>query len=175
MAHLASSNEKVIAYIALGANLGEREATLAAARGRLTELGSIVAISSLYETEPVDYLDQPRFLNQVLALETKRSPRGLLRALKRFERELGRRAGGPRNGPRDIDLDLLLHGETLLDLPARPGWGALSLPHPRMHERAFVLAPLAEIAPHLRHPVLGQTIAALLDGADATGVRRIAY
>ena len=136
------------AYVALGANLGEREAALRAALAALdaTEGIDVVAASTFRETDPVDYLDQPRFLNAAAALETTLSPRELLDALLEVERSLGRTREGPRFGPRTIDLDLLLYGDESLDEPG------LTVPHPRLHGRAFVLEPLAELDPGLVVP-----------------------
>lgn len=141
------------AYIGLGANLGDREATLRRAVELLGELPGVevVAVSSFHDTEPWGYADQPRFLNAACALETELPPRALLDALLDTERRLGRErvAGAPRYGPRTIDLDLLVHGDLVV---AEPG---LEVPHPRLHERIFALAPLAEIAPGLVVPGRG--------------------
>jgi 2-amino-4-hydroxy-6-hydroxymethyldihydropteridine diphosphokinase len=156
------------AYIALGSNLGDREETLAAATDRLERLGRVEACSSLYETEPVGFHDQPAFLNAVLALETELEPLPLLHALLAIERELGRDRGqGVPNGPRTLDLDLLLMGDTVIV------GEELTLPHPALVCRRFVLAPLAEIAPQLRHPQCNQTIAELLALLPDEGENRV--
>jgi 2-amino-4-hydroxy-6-hydroxymethyldihydropteridine diphosphokinase len=146
------------AYVALGSNLGDRRATLLAAVDALAEHPDVdvVATSSLVETDPVGYLDQPRFLNGAVALETELGPRDLLALLLEVERRFGRdRDGVPAQGPRTLDLDLLLYGDVVLEEPG------LTLPHPRLHERAFVLEPLAELAPGLDVPGKG-TIQGLL-------------
>jgi 2-amino-4-hydroxy-6-hydroxymethyldihydropteridine diphosphokinase len=148
------------AYVAVGANLGDREATIRAAAAALdAEPGvEVVAVSRLIETEPVGYLDQPRFLNGALALETSLEPRALLDLLLAVERRFGReREGVPAQGPRTLDLDLLLYGDRQIDEPG------LRLPHPRLHERAFVLRPLAELDPSLEVPGKGD-IQSLLRG-----------
>ena len=138
----------VRAYIGLGSNLGDREATL---RRALDLLGDeVVAVSSFRETEPVGYLDQPRFLNAAAALDTELAPRALLDRLLEVERELGRTREGPRFGPRTIDLDLLLYGDRTIDEPG------LTVPHPRLAERLFVLEPLAELDPDLDVPGHGR-------------------
>ena len=132
----------------LGANLGDRAATLTRA---LELLGcrpeiDVVAVSAFRETDPVGYLDQPRFLNAAAAIDTSLSPEALLDALLDVERELGRVREGPRYGPRTVDLDLLLLEGVTVDEPG------LTLPHPRLHERAFALAPLTELDPSLVVP-----------------------
>jgi 2-amino-4-hydroxy-6-hydroxymethyldihydropteridine diphosphokinase len=148
------------AYVGLGANLGDREATLREAIARLgaREGVAVVAVSSFRETDPVGFADQPRFLNGALALETDLSPAELLEALLAVERSLGRTREGPRYGPRTIDLDLLLYGADVVDEPG------LTVPHPRLHERAFALEPLAELDPGLAVPGRGpvQTLLANL-------------
>ena len=139
------------AYIGLGANLGDREAMLRAALEQLAaEPGvEVVAVSAFRDTAPVGIVDQPRFLNAVAAVETELAARELLDRLLGVERRLGRTREGPRFGPRTIDLDLLLYGDAEL---AEPG---LDVPHPRMHERLFVLEPLAELDPGLVVPGRG--------------------
>lgn len=138
-------------YMAFGANLGDREGTIRIALGRLAEHDGIqvLRVSSLRETDPVGYEDQPRFLNGVALLETILGPRELLEVLLGLERDLGRTRHGPRFGPRTIDLDLLLYGDEVVDEPG------LEIPHPRMTERAFVLEPLAELDPDLVIPGRG--------------------
>ena len=142
------------AYIGLGANLGDREAMLRAALEQLAaEPGvEVVAVSAFRDTAPVGIVDQPRFLNAVAAVETELAARELLDRLLGVERRLGRTREGPRFGPRTIDLDLLLYGDAEL---AEPG---LDVPHPRMHERLFVLEPLAELDPGLVVPGRGPLV-----------------
>jgi 2-amino-4-hydroxy-6-hydroxymethyldihydropteridine diphosphokinase len=138
-------------FIGLGSNLGDREAYLRRALDLLRADPSIelVAVSSFRETDPVGFLDQPRFLNAAAALETELTARALLERLLAVERVLGRRRDGPRFGPRTIDLDLLLHGEEVVDEPG------LTVPHPRLAERGFVLEPLHELEPGLVIPGRG--------------------
>ena len=140
-----------LAYVGLGANLGDREATVR----RALELLGAARVSTLIETEPWGYADRPRFLNAVAELETAESPRVLLDRLLEIERELGRTREGPRYGPRTIDLDLLLYGDEELDEPG------LVVPHPRLHERPFMLEPLAELRPDLVVPGQGPVKALL--------------
>ncbi|MCM8750119.1 2-amino-4-hydroxy-6-hydroxymethyldihydropteridine diphosphokinase [Thermomicrobiaceae bacterium CFH 74404] len=145
----------VRAYIGLGSNLGDRLGYLRGAVRGLAEIGKIVAVSSLYETTPVGYLDQPWFLNAVVALETGASPEELHRHLLGLEEAAGRERPFP-NAPRTLDLDLLFYDDLVLNRPE------LTIPHPRLHERAFVLVPLFEIAPNLRHPTLHKPVRELL-------------
>ena len=150
-----------LAYIALGANLpspaGPPDATLAAAAERLASLGRIIARSSLYSTTPVGLANQPRFLNAAVALQTRLAPRPLLDALLSIERDFGRdRSVALLNGPRTLDLDILLYGDLVVGEPG------LEIPHPRLAQRAFVLVPLAEIAPRAVDSRSGLTAAQLL-------------
>jgi 2-amino-4-hydroxy-6-hydroxymethyldihydropteridine diphosphokinase len=141
------------AYVALGANLGDREATLRAALAELDAAAGVdvVAISSLADTDPVGYLDQPRFLNGAAALETSLGPRALLELLLAVERRFGRvREDVPAQGPRTLDLDLVLYENAEIEEPG------LTIPHPRLHERRFVLEPLAELDPSLEVPGKGK-------------------
>jgi 2-amino-4-hydroxy-6-hydroxymethyldihydropteridine diphosphokinase len=135
-----------LAYVGLGANLGDREGTIRAA---VADLPGVVAVSTLRETDPVGITDQPRFLNGVAVLETELAPRELLDVLLAAERRLGRERG-KRWGPRTIDLDLLLYGDEVIDETG------LTIPHPRLHERRFVLEPLADLAPELVVPGHGR-------------------
>ena len=147
-------------YVGVGANLGTPRETIAAALALLDQESDVelVAVSTLRETDPVGYEDQPRFVNGVVQLGTELSPRELLGRLLAIETQLGRvRGQGPRFGPRTIDLDLLLYGEETVDEPG------LTLPHPRLHERRFALEPLAELDPALVVPGRGP-VQALLAG-----------
>ena len=156
------------AYIALGSNLGNRAEALSSSISHLSRLGRVVALSSLYETEPVGYHDQPAFLNAVVALETQLESLPLLRGLLAIERQLGRdRSQGPLKGPRTLDLDLLMVGDWIV------ADEELSLPHPALAQRRFVLAPLAEIAPGLRHPESNRTMADLLALLPDEGENRV--
>ena len=155
------------AYLGLGSNLGDRAAMLRAAVSALAAHLQVSAVSSLYDTAPQLVTDQPRFLNAALAGITRLEPLALLRAVKDIETALGR-VPGPRYGPRALDIDLLLVDDVVLDTPE------LTLPHPRLAERAFALLPLAEIAPMLRLPPAGPTIADLARAIAGTGdVRRV--
>jgi 2-amino-4-hydroxy-6-hydroxymethyldihydropteridine diphosphokinase len=147
-------------YLALGSNVGDRERNLRAA----IELLPVLRISPIYETEPVDYTEQPWFLNLVVEAETDLSPFDLLATTSRIEQELGRVRDIPK-GPRTIDIDILLFGDQIVNTPD------LQIPHPRMAERRFVLAPLADLAPDLRHPATRQTVREMLAAAPPETIR----
>lgn len=146
-------------YIALGSNLGNKRRNLVTAAALLAErAGEVGAISSFYETEPWGFESEHSFLNAALMLETTLAPLDLLRLTQEVERELGRTAKTDSvYHDRLIDIDLLLYGEEIIDQPG------LQIPHPLMHRRAFVMTPMAEIAPEVVHPVLGKTMKALSD------------
>jgi len=152
-------------YLSLGSNVGDRTAHLYEAIGRLRTKGLFESLSSFYETEPVEFTDQEWFLNCAVALETNDTPEQLMAAILNIEREMGRQRI-QRKGPRTIDIDILLCGDAILNSPA------LTIPHPAMHKRRFVLAPLAEIARDAQHPVLKKTIRELLDALPAGQIVR---
>jgi 2-amino-4-hydroxy-6-hydroxymethyldihydropteridine diphosphokinase len=145
-----------LVYLSLGSNVGDREIHLRDAIVRLQTQGRVASVSSFYETEPVEFTDQAWFLNCVVALETTEGPEQLMKAVLCIEQEMGRQRI-QRKGPRTIDIDTLLFGDRTLNS------AELTIPHPAMHERRFVLQPLAEIAPEAVHPVLKKTIRELLE------------
>jgi len=155
-----------IAYLGLGSNLGDRKQNLVRALDLLSQHVVIEQLSSVYETEPVGYKEQPLFLNTVCRISTELNPEKLLRLAKKIESELGRTPAFP-NAPRRIDIDILFYGDEVLNTRD------LTIPHPRLVERAFVLVPLAEIAPDLVHPGNKKTVKKLLgDLGGVTGVSK---
>jgi 2-amino-4-hydroxy-6-hydroxymethyldihydropteridine diphosphokinase len=153
-------------YLSLGSNLGDRAGNLRAAIDGLARVGvALHRASSVYETEPRDRIDQPMFLNLVVEAETTLMPRQLLSRIARIERELGRKRTIPK-GPRTIDIDILFYGSSVIDTPD------LTVPHPRIAERRFVLEPLFEIAPDLRHPLTRHTVREMLAEVGAQKVRK---
>jgi 2-amino-4-hydroxy-6-hydroxymethyldihydropteridine diphosphokinase len=152
-----------IVYLALGTNLGDRLENLRAAVHALAPSVRVTALSSVYETSPWGYTDQPAFLNMALAAETDLEPLALIAFLKKLETDLGREKTF-RNGPRLIDMDILFYDDLRLDEPG------LVIPHPRLQERAFVLVPLNDIAPNLIHPELGRAVRDLLKDVETKGV-----
>jgi 2-amino-4-hydroxy-6-hydroxymethyldihydropteridine diphosphokinase len=155
-------------YLSLGSNLGDRAKNLRDALAALRKAGiDVTRISSMYETEPVDYLDQPWFVNMALEAETELVPAALLEMLRGIETQMGSTKLIAK-GPRLIDMDILLYGDEVIDIPG------LHVPHPRMHLRRFVLEPLAEIAPNVRHPVLGLSVSEMLARTpDKSVVRKL--
>ncbi len=155
-----------IVYLALGANIGDRQSNIDAALQRLGTAVKLDMVSSIYETEPVGYLDQPCFLNMVCRGTTALPPRELLAFVKQIENDLGRQPS-IRNGPRPIDIDILLYDDL------RAEYEDLVIPHPRMTERAFVLVPLAEIAPDIVEPVSGKPILYLAQAMSQQDITRL--
>lgn len=165
------ASQKHLVYIALGTNLGDREVNLQHAAQALKSKVALLGFSPVYETPPWGVLEQPEFLNQVIQAETVLYPTELLRFLKRVEMKLGR-VESVRYGPRLIDLDILFYDNLILEMPG------LIIPHPQLENRGFVLYPLADLAPDLRHPVNGKTVSQLLeawiDENDPSGIELFA-
>lgn len=156
-------------YLALGSNLGDRLANLREAIGKLDKAGlKLTTVSPIYETRAMYKTDQPDFLNLVLEAHTQLLPRVMLRRVQSIEREMGRRRV-IANGPRTIDIDVLFYGRFVIQTPE------LTVPHPRLPERRFVLEPLAQIAPRLRHPVTKKTAAEMLAAVQDQGVWRTEF
>jgi 2-amino-4-hydroxy-6-hydroxymethyldihydropteridine diphosphokinase len=145
-----------LVYLSLGSNVGDRATNLNTAIEHLRALGEVAAVSSFYETEPVEFAAQPWFLNCVVKLDTEKMPKQLLSGVLAIEKEIGRKRE-KKKGPRSIDIDILLFGNSIIDTKG------LTVPHPAMHERRFVLEPLGEIAPEVRHPVFKRTARELRD------------
>ena len=143
-------------YLSLGSNVGDRAGNLNTALGLLGSVGKIVAVSSFYETEPVEISAQPWFLNCAAKLDTEKMPKQLMKGILDLEREMGR-VRGQNKGPRNIDIDILLFGSSVIETQG------LIVPHPALHERRFVLEPLTEIAAEVRHPVFKRTMRQLRD------------
>ncbi len=161
------SDHAAVIYLGLGSNIGDRQANLEQSLGLLAEKMDILAVSSIYETPPWGYADQPAFYNQAVKAETCLTPLALLEFIKSTESGMGRKPTF-RYGPRCIDVDILFYDDLVIATET------LTIPHPQLAERAFVLAPLAEIAPELVHPESGRTITALLEEVDQYGIHRIA-
>jgi 2-amino-4-hydroxy-6-hydroxymethyldihydropteridine diphosphokinase len=158
--------DKHIVYLALGSNLGDRHENLKQAVASLTPQMDVKAKSHIYETPPWGYEDQPRFLNQALKTQTYLQPEQLLKHIKRLEVALGRKATFP-NGPRVIDIDILMYDELVLNT------SILTLPHPHMHERGFVLLPMMDIAPDLVHPLSGKSVREMLVACNLGGITQV--
>jgi 2-amino-4-hydroxy-6-hydroxymethyldihydropteridine diphosphokinase len=154
-----------IIYLALGTNLGDRPGNLQDAISALPPAVTVLARSPVYETQPWGVTDQPAFLNMVIKGKTRQGPSELLQHLKLLETRLGR-LPSVRYGPRKIDIDILFFANLILNTPE------LTIPHPNLHERSFVLVPLADLAPGLVHPVLGKTVRRLLQEVGSSGVKR---
>ena len=154
-----------LVYISVGSNMGDRLENCRQGIDALAEPGTtaVAGRSRYYRTEPVDYTDQDWFVNAVAAVRTVLEPEALLKRMQAIQDRAGRQKSAVRFGPRILDLDILLYDDRIMDSPA------LTIPHPRMHKRRFVLRPICDIDPDIVHPVIGQTVIALLNGLDAEG------
>ena len=159
--------EEHIVYLALGSNLGNRLANLKQAVAALSPQMEVKAKSHVYETPPWGYEDQPKFLNQVVKVKTYLEPEPLLKHIKRLEVTLGRKASFP-NGPRLIDIDILFYDDLILNT------ASLAIPHPRLHERGFVLLPLMDIDPDLVHPANQKSVREMVALSDIEGIEKFA-
>jgi 2-amino-4-hydroxy-6-hydroxymethyldihydropteridine diphosphokinase len=151
---------KKTVYLSLGSNVGDRQASLEQAIAQLAKLGTVTKRSAFYETEPMEITDQPWFLNSAVELETELMPKQFIAAVLDIEREMGRKRT-KKKGPRTIDIDVLLFGKSIIEMKG------LTVPHPAMHLRRFVLEPMVEIAPELRHPVFKRSMRELRDALPA--------
>lgn len=151
---------KKLVYLSLGSNVGDRQATLRTAVGKLLNLGNVLTVSSIYETEPVEFKEQPWFLNCVVLMQTEMQPKFFFAGIQEIEKEMGRQRTQPK-GPRTIDIDILLFGNATINTTE------LTVPHPAMHQRRFVLAPLAEIAPDVKIPGFKRSARELLEALPA--------
>jgi 2-amino-4-hydroxy-6-hydroxymethyldihydropteridine diphosphokinase len=157
-------------YFGLGSNIGDREQMLQSAVDRLQAPDLMVKnVSAVYETEPMGFADQRSFLNMAVEAETDLFPLMLLARIQKIEISLGRKRSGPPNGPRTLDIDILFYGHVTVHS------GKLEIPHPRLHERRFVLAPMADLAADLRHPGLHKTMRELLVGVEGQRIRRVEF
>jgi 2-amino-4-hydroxy-6-hydroxymethyldihydropteridine diphosphokinase len=154
-----------LVYLSLGSNMGDPANNLNTAIAGLRDLGEVAAVSSFYETEPVELTAQPWFLNCAIKLDTEKMPKQLMSGILDLEKEMGRRRQ-QNKGPRIIDIDILLFGNSIIETKG------LTIPHPAMHQRRFVLEPLAEIAPEVRHPVFKRTVRELRDALPPGQVAR---
>ncbi len=162
-----TSTKPSLAYLSLGSNVGDRAAQLRSALARLETSGRVAAVSSFYETEPMEFTQQPWFLNCAVALETTQTPQQLMTSILHIEQAMGRQRL-QKKGPRSIDIDILLFDDAVVNS------SELTVPHPALHRRRFVLEPLAEIAPNALHPVLNKTIRELLDALpEGQAVRKL--
>ncbi len=164
---IACSTIAMTIYLSLGSNVGDRGANLGEAIARLAPSVRVLRVSPIYETEPVDYADQGWFLNLALEAVTGLAPHALLAHTAAIERAMGRQRAIPK-GPRTIDIDILFYGDAVVDTPE------LEIPHPRMAKRRFVLQPLADLAPEVRHPLTGQTVRKMLEAAPEQELRLFA-
>lgn len=149
-------------FIGIGSNMGDRQDNITSAVKALSQHGKIMLMSSLFETAPEGFTDQPDFLNCVISVETDATPLALLKILKKIEKDLGRRESF-RNAPRTIDLDILFYGDEIIKV------ASLEIPHPRLQERAFVLVPMVQIAPRYMHPALHKTMLQMLSELEKGG------
>ena len=156
---------KHLVYLSLGSNIGDRQNHLREAVAKLETLGRVISVSSFYETEPVEFTEQAWFLNCAVALQTTKAPEQLLALILQLEQQMGRQRL-QKKGPRAIDIDILLFADVVIDSPE------LTIPHPALQQRRFVLEPLAEIAPEAQHPILRKTIRELLDDLPAGQIVR---